>query len=380
MLIVRAPVRLSFAGGGTDLDAYSRLHGGLVVSTAINRYFYVIVTASGSESVQITSSDYRLFFRQRRGEPILWDGDLSLPRAFLSEFGLDSGISLFLASEVPPGTGLGSSSTVSVALAKALSTVCGRTLTRAQLAELACDVEINKLGKPIGRQDQYAAAFGGLNAIRFTADGVQVEPLALPFEVERTLERRTLLFFTGVSRSAASILKHQQAATQQQSSETNRSLHEIKRIAEETVAALRRGDVARFGMLLHESWEAKKRLTKGITNPKIDDWYALARANGAIGGKIAGAGGGGFLVLYCEEPEQPAVATALEGAGLVRMDVAFERGGAVALIDALPRRRAPLDGPPPDRLRVLPGWRAGFDDAPPPVGNDPQPPWSSLYT
>src|SRR5919198_6475541 len=137
MLIARAPVRISFAGGGTDLPAYYREHGGLVVSTAINKYFYVFANLNGVDSVQITSSDYHTFYRQRRGEPLLWDGDLSLPRAFLHEFGIDGGISLFLASEVPPGTGLGSSSTVSVALAKALSALSQLKLSNPQLAELA---------------------------------------------------------------------------------------------------------------------------------------------------------------------------------------------------------------------------------------------------
>src|SRR5438874_2284752 len=161
MLIARAPVRISFAGGGTDFEAYYREYGGLVVSTSIDKYFYVFANLNGLDSVQLSSSDYHMFFRQKRGQPVLWHGDLSLPRAFLHEFGIDSGISLFLASEVPPGTGLGSSSTVSVALAKALGSLCGWHLSKSQLAELASHVEIDKLGMPIGRQDQYAAAFGG---------------------------------------------------------------------------------------------------------------------------------------------------------------------------------------------------------------------------
>src|SRR5919198_4028434 len=193
MLIARAPVRISFAGGGTDLPAYYREHGGLVVSTAIDKYFYVIANLNGVDSVQITSSDYHTYFRQRRGQPVFWEGDLALPRAFLHEFGIDSGIALFLASEVPPGTGLGSSSTVSVALGKALSTLRGRPMGRAQLAEWACALEIEKLGSPIGKQDQYAAAFGGLNALTFSRHGVQVEPLHIDAEIRERLERSLLL-------------------------------------------------------------------------------------------------------------------------------------------------------------------------------------------
>jgi D-glycero-alpha-D-manno-heptose-7-phosphate kinase len=339
MLIVRAPVRLSFAGGGTDLPAYYQTHGGLVVSSTINKYFYVFVSLNGADAVQIASSDYHAFFRQQRGQPVLWDGDLSLPRAFLHEFGIDAGISLFLASEIPPGTGLGSSSTVSVALAKALAALCQCNFSSAQLAEIASYVEIEKLGMPIGRQDQYAAAFGGLNILRFDQTGVHVEPLGLSADMERALERRILLFFTGVARNAATILRAQQAATHQQASDTLSSLHRIKDIAETTITLLRAGDLAGFGVLLHESWEAKKRLARGITNPRIDDWYEAARAAGAVGGKITGAGGGGFLMLYCEEPYQAAVTAALEQKGLVRMDFHFEHSGAVILMDALPRVR-----------------------------------------
>ena len=339
MLIARAPVRISLAGGGTDMPAYYAAHGGLVVSTSIDRYFYVFVNLNGAESVQITSSDYRTFFRQRRGEPMLWDGDLSLPRAFLHEFGIDGGVSLFLASEIPPGTGLGSSSTVSVALAKALGTLLGLNLSNTQLAELASYVEIEKLGMPIGRQDQYAAAFGGLNAIHFTSRGMRVEPLGLAADVEQTLDRRLMLFFTGASRSASSILKGQDSATRQGEADVLASLHQIKAMATETIQILRRGDLTAFGELLHESWQAKKRLARGITNARIDEAYELARQHGAIGGKIAGAGGGGFLLLYCEEGQQDVVTTRLGALGLARTDFHFERGGAVVLMDALPRVR-----------------------------------------
>lgn len=340
MLIARAPFRISLAGGGTDLSAYYREHGGLVVSSSIDKYFYVIANLNGTDCVQISSSDYRTYFRQQRGLPLLWDGDLVLPRAFLHQFGIDSGISVFLASEVPPGTGLGSSSTVSVALAKALGALCQIKLSNEQLAELAAYVEIEKLGMPIGRQDQYAAAFGGLNIIHFERDGTWVEPVNCRADVEHTLERRLMLFFTGASRSAASILKDQNAATQQHSAAVLSSLDTIKEMALSTVDLLRKGDLNGWGELLHESWQMKKRLAQGITNPQIDAWYELARAHGATGGKIAGAGGGGFFLLYCEEAYQPAVTTALENSGLVRMDFHFERGGAVVLMDAIPRVRS----------------------------------------
>jgi D-glycero-alpha-D-manno-heptose-7-phosphate kinase len=346
MLIARAPVRISFMGGGTDLASYYHEHGGVVVSTTIDKYFYVFVTLNGSDAAQITSSDYHTFFRQRRGEPLLWDGDLTLPRAFLHQFGIDSGISLFLASEIPPGTGLGSSSAVAVALAKALSTLISLDLTKPELAQLASYVEIEKLGMPIGLQDQYASAYGGLNRISFETNGVRVEPLNLPAELERSLERRLLLFFTGISRNAATTLKEQQTATENEDTGTMASLHSIKAMAEATEGLLKSGRFAEFGELLAESWQAKKRLAKGISNSHIDEWYELALDRGATGGKITGAGGGGFLLLYCEEPYRDAVTTALEAQGLVRMDFHFERSGAVVLLDAVPRFR-PFGTPEP---------------------------------
>ncbi|MGE3272735.1 MAG: GHMP kinase, partial [Chloroflexota bacterium] len=240
------------------------------------------------------------------------------------------------ASEVPPGTGLGSSSAVAVALAKALSTVRGQSLNKGELAELASFVEIEKLGMPIGRQDQYAAAFGGLNIIRFGSERIEVEALNLPQHTLATLEQRLLLFFTGSTRKASSILKHQQASTQQHDATTLNSLHQIKAMAETTIDLLRKGALDDFGALLHESWEAKKRLARGISNPKIDEWYAIARAHGVRGGKVTGAGGGGFLMLYADEDIQDALTTVLEREGLVRMDFRFDSGGAVVLLNSLP--------------------------------------------
>jgi D-glycero-alpha-D-manno-heptose-7-phosphate kinase len=244
-----------------------------------------------------------------------------------------------------------------------LATLSRLALSNAQLAELASYVEIEKLGMPIGRQDQYAAAFGGLNAMYFSADGVHVEPLNCDPVVEQALERRILLFYTGAARSAAGILKDQQAATEHQDDEVIASLHQIKATAEQTVELLRGGDLAGFGALLDRSWQAKKRLAPGVTTPRIDEWYAVARAHGALGGKITGAGGGGFLMLYCEDDCQEAVTAALEERGLVRTDFHFERGGAVVLMDAIPRVRSfgvpelALNGVRVGRTDALSSWR-----------------------
>jgi D-glycero-alpha-D-manno-heptose-7-phosphate kinase len=331
MLIARAPVRISFAGGGTDFEAYYAQHGGMVVSVTIDKYFYVFITPNPGGSLQLTSSDYRAFYRHTNGEPLLWDGDLRLPKAILHEFGIDGGLSIFLASEVPPGTGLGSSSTVAVALVKALSTYVGRPVSRREVAEMACYIEIDKLGEPIGRQDQYAAAFGGINAIRFEASGTEVERLELSPPARRALEGGLLLFFTGSSRQASQILHQQRGSVSRREPGVLEALHFLKAAASECRQRLLAADIEGLGALLDRCWREKKRLARGISNPQIDHWYELARRHGAQGGKVTGAGGGGFLLLVCPPEYQAALTEALEREGLYRMDFHLEDAGAKVL-------------------------------------------------
>ncbi len=334
MLITRAPVRISFAGGGTDLPAYYMKHGGAVVSTTIDKYFYAFLNVTGDDWLQITSSDYRTFYLHDPDEPLLFDGDLSLPRAILNHFGLARGISMFLASEIPPGTGLGSSSTVAVAIIKAVTTARGLFLSKQQVAELACQIEIEKMGEPIGKQDQYAAAFGDLNLIQFRKDGVTVEPLRITPETRRALEKNILLFFTGATRAASSILRQQKKSSEQSDPRVLDALHAVKAMAFEVKACLERGDLAQFGRLLDAGWQKKKAFASGISNGLIDECYDLALANGALGGKVTGAGGGGFLMIYAEPQCQPGVTQALEAKGLKRMDFRFETEGARVLVNA----------------------------------------------
>lgn len=333
MLIARAPVRMSLAGGGTDLAAFYERYGGLVINVAVAKYFYAFVEVSGRPGLQISSSDYHTYFRHPHGRQLAWDGDLSLPRAILSRFGVSDGVELFLASEVPPGTGLGSSSTVAVTLVKALSTLLNQPRSKAEVAEEACAIEIGKLGMPIGKQDQYAASFGGLNAFTFTANETIVEPLTVSDKTRRTLEQSILLFFTGSSHNSSTILAEQTRSTRQDS-HVIEALRDIKRLAQEARDALERDKPDRLGELLHENWERKKRLASGISTGSIDRAYEVARAHGALGGKIAGAGGGGFLLLYCPPARQEAVTAALEAEGLVRMDYHFDYGGARVLVNS----------------------------------------------
>jgi D-glycero-alpha-D-manno-heptose-7-phosphate kinase len=335
VLIARAPLRIGLAGGGTDLPAYADRFGGVVVSATIDKHVYVIVSAGGGRHVQVSSSDYRSFFRSGAGEPAWAGADLKLPRAVLGRFGIRSGVSILIASQVPPGTGLGSSSAVAVALIKALTELSGRRLTEGQVAELACDVEIGELGMPIGRQDQYAASFGGLRCYEFTPDGVRVERLEVPPAAVAALEARLMLFFTPSRHDSAEILAEQRRNTATGAAGALEALHEIRDLAVRTRADLLAGDVSRVGARLHQSWLAKRQLASGISDPRIDGWYGAALAAGATGGKIAGAGGGGFLLLYCEPERQERVTAALRGRGLVRMDFRLESGGAMVIVNHL---------------------------------------------
>jgi D-glycero-alpha-D-manno-heptose-7-phosphate kinase len=338
MLIARAPLRLSLAGGGTDMEAYYSKYGGAVVSTTIDKYFYVILTPSDKPNIQVSSSDYQTFYRHRVGDDRSWDGDLRLPKAIINHFGIRTGLSVFLASQVPPGTGLGSSSTVAVALVKAMALLNGERLTRKEVAEIACEIEIGKLGMPIGKQDQYAAAHGGLNFVQFSSDGVTVEPIELAPESLADLEARLLLFYTGRPRDSAKILNEQKRNSERNRATVIEALHVIKATAIAMRQALLDGEIARVGQLLHQSWIAKKQLARGISDPWIDQWYDAAIASGAVGGKIAGAGGGGFLVLYCEPEHHQSVTEALEAEDLVPMDFRFESGGAMVILNTLNQR------------------------------------------
>lgn len=337
MLIVRSPVRISFGGGGTDLPAYFESYGGAVLSTAINKYFYTIVGERTDGHIQIISSDLRMFETWKDLSSMNAGGTpLEIPIAVLKELGCEAAVDLFLASEIPPGTGLGSSASVCVNVLQAMATHLGLPLSKEDLAEKAFYVANTVLGKSVGKQDEYAAVFGGLNFITFNPDGsVEMEPLKLAPDLLNALQSRLILFFTGAAHNSWSILEEQEASTR--SGTALEYLHRIKSLAEEMRQALLRGDLDRFGALLHEGWMNKRRISSRISTPAIDRMYANARDHGAAGGKITGAGGGGFLLLYCEEKYQPAVRDALAAQGSKEMRFAFDFHGCRVLVnDELP--------------------------------------------
>lgn len=335
MIVVRAPARISFGGGGTDLEAYYGRFGGLVLSAAITRYAYVVARPSPDRGISIVSADYQMAEHLTPDRPVAVREPLALPKAALAAYA-DSGmlpargVRLFLAADVPPGTGLGSSSAMAVALVRALAEHTGTPLDAGRTAELACQIEIERLGLPIGKQDQYASAFGGLNSIAFTSDGVRVTPLALPDAALEALASRLLLFATGSTRSSASILRGQRADTRDNPAVVER-LHRLKALAVAMRDELIAGDFDGFGVLLDHAWQEKRGLSAAISSGAIDAAYAAAREAGALGGKITGAGGGGFLLLYVPPRRRVAVRTAMASHGLRALTFAFDRTGVAVL-------------------------------------------------
>ena len=328
MLIVRTPVRVSFAGGGTDLPSYYKKYGGMVLSTSIDKYFYTVLTERDDGQTQVISSDLKTVESCERIEKMEFQGsDLEIPFAVLKHLKCDAGVNLFLASEVPPGTGLGSSAAVCVNLLKTLSVFLERELSEQDLAETAFHIAKDILRKPVGKQDEYAVAIGGLNVVHFQASGVTVEPLALSADSIIDLEQNLMLFFTGSARDSSEILAEQDRSVRSSQEDVLGALTALKELVFPMREALNTSDLGSFGRLLHESWKIKKKVSSRISNLRINQIYDAALAGGALGGKVTGAGGGGFLLLYCEKQKQDAVRTAMREFGLKEMKFRFDLAG-----------------------------------------------------
>lgn len=333
MLIVRSPVRISFAGGGTDLPTYYEQFGGAVLSMAINKYFYTILGKRTDGRIQVISSDLRIFETWRDIATMQVNGSgLEIPLAVLKELGCDISVDLFLASEIPPGTGLGSSASVCVNMVKTVTSYLQLHLSKHELAERAFHIARNVLGRHVGKQDEYAAAFGGLNLITFHRDGsTDVSPLDLAPETMTELQQNLMLFFTGSAHHSWTILEDQEKSTRDQNSAATKALHEVRRLTQDMREALEKSDIHQFGSLLDKAWNAKKKISSKISNSRIDRLYQVARQNGALGGKITGAGGGGFLLLCCDPQCQSEVRRALSTEGVREMAFAVDGNGAQIL-------------------------------------------------
>jgi D-glycero-alpha-D-manno-heptose-7-phosphate kinase len=307
MIIARSPLRITLGGGGTDLPSYYRDHEGFLVSAAIDKYVYVTVMRPFTEGV---------FLKYSQLEHVERIADVKHPiiREALQMLGFKTPqVEITTLADIPAGTGLGSSGSFTTALLKALYTHRKRHLHQEELAELACHIEIDRLGEPIGKQDQYIAAVGGVTCFTFHKDdAVTAVPLGIGMNTMFDLEDNLLLFFTGFSRSASGILKDQQVRSKKD--------------------ALESGDTFRFGELMHEHWEHKKRRSGGMSNPKIDAWYELGMKNGAIGGKLVGAGGGGFLMFLAHDRNK--LRHAMAAAGLEEVRFRFDFEGAKVVMSS----------------------------------------------
>lgn len=318
MTISKTPFRVSFVGGGTDFKDYYRRYGGSVISTTINQYIYVIVNKSFYGDIRIDQQGIkeRCLKPEQVQHPII--------RECLKMTGVDD-VEITITSNTPPGSGIGGSSTFTVGLLNALYTYRGTKPSRSTLAEKACEIEIEILKKPNGKQDQYAAAYGGLNYIEFNPDDtVNINLIPVTFDFKHRLEERCMLFYTGVSREAASVLAEQN----EKMDRNHQILGEMRDLVDDFRLCISNNTPKYIGTILHENWKLKKRLASKVSNTKIDNYYKIAMNNGASGGKILGAGNGGFLLIYAEPECQEAIRSSLK---LKEIPFKIEPQGSVIL-------------------------------------------------
>jgi D-glycero-alpha-D-manno-heptose-7-phosphate kinase len=324
MITTRSPLRISLGGGGTDLPSYYREHGGFLIAGAINKYVYVNVMRPFTQGIYLKYSHLEHVDAVNEVQhPII--------REAIRMLGFRTPqVEITTLADIPSGTGLGSSGSFTTALLKALYLHRMRQIEPKELAELACEIEIDRLAEPVGKQDQYIAACGGLTCFTFHPDDrVDVEPLKISMDTKFDLEDNLLLFFTGFSRSAGSILNDQNIKTKSSDKDMIANLHFVKELGLKSKTLLESGKTTEFGSLMHEHWEHKKRRSGGMSNPQIDQWYDLGMKNGAVGGKLVGAGGGGFLLFYANDRNK--LRHAMTAAGLEEVRFAFDFEGTKVL-------------------------------------------------
>jgi D-glycero-alpha-D-manno-heptose-7-phosphate kinase len=322
MIVSRAPVRFSLGGGGTDLPSYSRDHGGFVVAAAVDKFVFVCVARRFQNTVRLAYSESEIVDSLDQIKHRIF-------REALKMQGVERGVELHSLADVPANTGLGSSSSFTVALMNGLHAFKREFVPVEQLAREACELEIEKLGEPIGKQDQYIAAYGGVSALTFNKDGtVEVERLPLREEVIDELESNLVIYYSGVERAASSVLKEQAKTIVQNKDDAVQRMHRIKALGHDTKRILLSGQVDVYGEMLHEHWTNKRKLASNMADGTIDEHYEAARKAGAIGGKLMGAGGGGFFMFYVRAAERRRVQEALSARGLRPMRFRFDFDGA----------------------------------------------------
>ncbi|MDR1405525.1 MAG: kinase [Candidatus Methanoplasma sp.] len=324
----RAPLRIGIAGGGTDVDPYASEKGGCVFNTTINKYAYCTLTPREDKLMSVHSLYYGRYQAPLDGGPLKLDGNLDLIKAVANHFGIADGFDMMIQSDAPAGSGLGGSSTMMVALISAVANWLGEEMSSDEIAGLAYHLERVDIGLKGGKQDQYAAAFGGFNLMEMDSNGVKVNPVKVRSDVSNELQCRSLLCYTGISRESAEIIDTQIKAFKRGSNE--KALDESKRLAREICEAVRKGDIESAGLLLDESWQYKKQFSDNISNNNINSLYETAMANGAIGGKVSGAGGGGFMYFICRYDAKARVAQELQKQGAVITDFMFDPNGVTS--------------------------------------------------
>ena len=328
MILSRAPTRITLGGGGTDLKSYYSKYGGFLIAAGIDKYCIISANKRFYDNIHLS-------YTQMEIRDSIDQIEHRIFREALKFMGIEKGIELHSVSDIPANSGLGTSSSFTVALLNALHAYKKEFVPQRQLAEEACHIEIDLLGEPIGKQDQYMAAFGGLTCLTFDKSGdVLVEPLQISPEVLDQLENSLLLFFTGKERSASEILSEQDKKSKQDDVEMIQNLHRIKEIGLETRKYLERGELDMLGELLHVHWETKKKRSQKMSDPFIDECYEVARKNGALGGKLVGAGGGGFFMFYCNGNDKPQLSKAMQKMSLRQERLHFDFDGAKILVNS----------------------------------------------
>jgi D-glycero-alpha-D-manno-heptose-7-phosphate kinase len=324
VIIARSPLRITFGGGGTDLPSYYTRHGGFVISGAIDKYIYVTVGETFQDKMLVRYSQIEwVADRSEIKHPIIREA------LKLLDIG-DVNLEITTIADIPAGTGLGSSGSFTTALLKALTKLKRGFITPSEVAKLACHIEIELLGEPIGKQDQYAAAYGGLTVFEIDRHGdVTARPVKLSDETYHRLTDGLVIFATPYVRSASRVLKDQDQRTRENDASMVDNLHRVKDLGRRSLEALETGHLGRLGELMHEHWVHKRERSPGMSNGDIDRWYEIAREHGAVGGKLIGAGGGGFLMFYTERPG--AVRAALRAQGLRELRIGFDFDGTKLL-------------------------------------------------
>ena len=331
MLLGTSPLRLSFAGGGTDLKEYYENFEGSVVSTAINRFTYVIVTPREDNSFQVFSSDFQVHYPPTKFNDLKVERGSELVVTVVKSLNYQNGANLMLNSEVSPGSGLGASSSLAVNLVKTISSLKKENMSNEDIAERAYDIGRNKLNWTVGKQDEYISAFGGFNFIQFKNERVTVNKIPINKNSLLELEKNVLLFYIGKTRNSSNILENQIKLIKENNPETLNALHNVKELSEKMYSSLSQSDIIKFAELLNSGWEAKKKFTNGISNEYVNDLYNLGIKSGALGGKLTGAGGGGHMLFYCEPSKQKNLIEKMTEQGLKQVKCKFYESGCKVL-------------------------------------------------